>query len=337
MRPALHPRLVNGPFEDPCLYIQFLFQNHSILFDLGDIARISPRDVLKISHVFVSHTHMDHFVGFDRMLRLCLGRNKALNMYGPAGFLKHVEGKFSGYSWNLVAHYENSLVLNVTEIHEHRMVTRSYECKNQFIPMSPAIEKPFQAHIVECPGWKVSAAVLDHGIPCLAFSVTERFHVNIRKDCVEAMGLRVGPWISAFKQALFSENDPDAIFTMDGAGPSGKATGYPLGELCQKIAVVTPGRKITYVTDVAYNDANTEKIVNIAGNSDQLFIEAAFLETHHELAAQKYHLTAWQAGVLAAQAGVKRFTLFHHSPRYTGQEALLNAEAREAYRRLTVS
>ena len=330
MHPTLHPRLLNSPFEDPCLYIQFLFENYSILFDLGDIARLPSRDILKISHIFVSHTHMDHFLGFDRVLRLCLGRDKVLHLYGPAGFLKNVEGKLSGYSWNLVTHYNKSLILNVTEIHHHRMITRSYDCKNRFIPIEPSTEKPFQVDVVHRPGWTVSATVLDHGIPCLAFSIAEKFHINIKKDRIEALGLTVGPWITAFKQAILSGKDSNSIFRIDDHRQPGIFFSYPLGKLCQNIASITPGQKITYITDVAYNDANAEKIVNIARNSDQLFIEAAFMEIHRDLAAQKYHLTACQAGTLAAMARAKHFTIFHHSPRYVGQEALLNTEAHRA-------
>jgi len=89
MRLSFHPRLVNGPFDDPGLFIPFQFQNRAVIFDLGDINRLTPKDILKISHVFVSHTHMDHFIGFDRLLRLSLGREKNLALYGPPGFLEN--------------------------------------------------------------------------------------------------------------------------------------------------------------------------------------------------------------------------------------------------------
>jgi ribonuclease Z len=83
---------------------------------------------------------------------------------------------------------------------------------------------------------------------------------------------------------------------------------------------------------VAYSRSNPEKIVAFARDSDHLFIEAAFLEKHRDIAAEKGHLTAWQAGTLAAKAGVKQLTPFHFSPRYTGEAHLLYQEAMDAYR-----
>lgn len=336
MRPSLHPRLVNGPYDDPGLFIGFLFEKRSILFDLGEIACLSSKDVLKTTHIFVSHTHMDHFSGFDRLLRIFLGRNKILSLFGPQGFIKNVEGKLSGYSWNLVNSYENSFSLRITEICPDHMLTRQYSCQNRFLPdASFAEEKPYNPVLVEEPGWMISATILDHGIPCLAFSIKEKFHVNIKKDRVEALGLEVGPWIMSFKQALFSGDDPESVFQVFYPGCSDKKRLYKLGELSKEIAIISPGQKITYITDAIYSKSNIEKMVALAMESDHLFIEAAFLEEHSHLAENKYHLTAWQAGSIAAMAGVRDFTLFHYSPRYTGQEELLLGEARRAYHSFT--
>ena len=116
MRPMLHPMLVNGRTGDPALYVETLFERRAILFDLGDIAALSPRKVQRLEHVFVSHAHIDHFVGFDRLLRLLVGREKTIRLYGPEGFIDNVHHKLRAYRWNLVDRYLSDLSFVVTEI-----------------------------------------------------------------------------------------------------------------------------------------------------------------------------------------------------------------------------
>lgn len=45
---------------------------------------------------------MDHFAGFDRLLRVCLHRTMPLHLIGPAGFADRVEHKLSAYTLNLL-------------------------------------------------------------------------------------------------------------------------------------------------------------------------------------------------------------------------------------------
>jgi ribonuclease Z len=329
MRPRFHPRLINGPLEDPGLYIPFLFENRAIIFDLGDALPLSARELLKISHAFITHTHVDHFIGFDRVLRISLGREKNLHLFGPPGFFKNVEGKLAAYSWNLVKNYQYRLGLHLTEVHRDYLLTREYLCQNEFIPTKKADRKPFKDVIYEEPAFKISVAILDHNIPCLGFAIKERFHVNIHKDQLAALGLETGPWLTGFKQALYEGRDSESEFEINRGG--GQSQRFRLGDLAEQIALITQGQKIAYVADVAYSPKNQKKIISLAKNADHLFIEAAFLEVHKDIAAEKHHLTARQAGTLAAKSGAKQFTIFHFSPRYADQEHLLQEEAREAY------
>ena len=126
MRPSFHPRLINDPFSDPGLFIPCLFERRALLFDLGDLSNLSARDLLKVSHVFVTHTHMDHFIGFDTLLRLLLGRDKEIHIFGPSSFMKKVEAKLSAYTWNLIENYANILSINVTEISGGKGFMRRY-------------------------------------------------------------------------------------------------------------------------------------------------------------------------------------------------------------------
>jgi ribonuclease Z len=102
--------------------------------------------------------------------------------------------------------------------------------------------------------------------------------------------------------------------------------------LTARIAIITPGQKVSYVVDAGYTEKNAELILTHIEHADHLFIESAFMDKHRDIARQKNHLTARQAGTLAGLAQVKQFTPFHFSPRYTDRGHLLEAEARTAYK-----
>ena len=333
MRPSFQPRLINDPFSDPGLFILFPFQKRALMFDLGDLSSLAPKDLVKVTHVFVTHTHMDHFIGFDTLLRLFLGREKTLHLYGPGDFFKHVEGKLSGYTWNLVDEFENNFMLEVNEVHPSEIITKNYVCKDRFESRKPASNRAFSGTLLEEPSFKIQAALLDHRIPCLGLALTEDFYVNIIKEGLKELGLPVGPWLNRFKAAIHQEADPetDFVVTWEEKGRVIKEKGFRMEELTEKIARISPGQKIAYVTDVLGSDVNAKNIIELAESANTLFIEAAFLDRDKEIARRKWHLTAKEAGNLAGKAGVKDLKLFHFSPRYQGRAAALEREARKAF------
>jgi ribonuclease Z len=67
----------------------------------------------------------------------------------------------------------------------------------------------------------------------------------------------------------------------------------------------------------------------LAADCDLLVIESTFLATESALAEEHGHLTAGQAGEVAAQAGVRHLVLTHFSQRY-GDPGAFAAEARAA-------
>lgn len=338
MAPRFHPRLVNGPYGDPALYIAFAHEKRALLFDLGDLSRLPPRDILKISHCFVSHTHMDHFCGFDYLLRICLGREKELHLFGPEGFLDNLEGKLRGYNWNLAHRYRYPFRLIASEITPNLMKTRRFACRDRFVPPT-AMDTygPFHGILLKEPSLRVEARILDHGIPCLGFCLVAPVHINIDKVALDQIGLTTGSWLKTLKDALYQGHDPNTMIAAPPLDPQAKPHLFRLAELEQTIMRRSPGQKIGYITDVAGHGDNRRTIIDLIHQADHLFIESAFGSSDRHLAAAKHHLTAEQAGEIAARAGAQRYTLFHFSPRYGEEGHAMEAEAKDAFRRITAA
>lgn len=328
------PALVNDPFDDPGLYVDLVFERRALLFDLGDLGRLAPRKLLRLSDVFVTHRHMDHFAGFDQLLRRLLGREKTLDVYGPAGLIDAVEHKLRAYSWNLIECYEGNLVFRVTELDEAgRLTSAQFSGRARFERSDGETRQSDDGLLLREPGLEVRATTIDHGVPVLAFALQERAQINVWRNKLEAMGLCVGPWLRAFKEATLRGAPDDASIDVAWRRDrqSEKPAALPLGLLKNEIMKITSGRKIAYVVDCSFTDANIEGVVRLAKGADVLFIEATFLEAEAALAARRRHLTARQAGTLARLAGAKRLVTLHYSPRYKGQGCRIDEEAREAF------
>ena len=319
-------QLVNDPFGDPALLVGLRWARRALLFDLGDLTRASPTDLLKVTQVFVSHTHIDHFIGFDHLLRTVLGRDRALHVFGPPGLAANVAGKLAGYTWNLVEDY--TLAFEVHEVHPDRVVATRFEAPRRWAPHHAAV-RPFAGTLVAEPHFTVEAAGLDHRIPSLAYALSERFHINVLAGQVEAMGLAVGRWLADVKRLIWAgapDEKPVKARQADGTGRT-----FPLGELRERLVTVSRGQKVAYVADAIYSAPNIERIVGLAKGADLFYCEAAFLDRDVQRSRDRYHLTARQAGALARAAGAQRLIIFHHSPRYREAPGALDAEARAAF------
>jgi ribonuclease Z len=334
MKPLFHPVLVNGPFGDPATYVDFLFEKRAMLFDLGDIHGLAPRKILRLSDVFVSHAHMDHFMGFDWLVRICLGRERTLRLFGPAGFLAQVEHRLAGYTWNLVENYDTDFTLDVTEVLSDAEARQArFCCKGAFRREGERELALAGGVLLDDEVFQVRCAILDHKTPCLGFALEERRHVNVWKTRLSELGLPTGPWLQDLKRAVFAgrpDDTPCRAWWRDHEGLHEVVT--PLGTLKEKVLRIGPGQKFAYVTDVLYHPENAARIVELVRGADILFIETAFATEHSERAGAKYHLTAHQAGTLARLAGVRSLVPFHFSPLYHDGGDVLRAELELAFR-----
>jgi ribonuclease Z len=266
MQPNLHPRLVNGRFGDPALFVENLHRREALLFDAGDLSALSARDLLRVTHLFISHMHMDHFIGFDALLRVNVGREKAVRVLGPPRMIDRLGHKLQGYEWDLVERYATDLHFQAVEIGgtgpetaARFSFTRRFECEAAGVP----------ADWEEAAGLTVETALLEHHGPCLSFAGSESAHVNVWKSRLDERGLATGQWLQRLKSAVIAGKDDDEPIEL----PDGLAR--PLGEL-RDLVTVTRGQKIAYVTDVADTPSNRSAIVQLARGADLLFIESRF-------------------------------------------------------------
>ncbi len=326
MRSAFQARLINGVWGDPGICIDLKFQRRALLFDIGDVTVLSTRVLLRVSDVFVSHTHMDHFAGFDHLLRVCLGRATGVRMYGPPRFISQVEHKLSAYTWNLVQNYEADFVIEAAELHPAGIVERArFRSREQFRREPLPGSQARGGVLLEDEQFRVRAVALEHhDITSLAFSFEETTHINVWKSRLEARGLPSGPWLTELKQRVRAgEPDDTPIRVRWRTREGSRERTFALGELKRDVLEFVPGQKVCYVTDVSGHQRNRERLQELIQDADLLFIETVFLHEDRELAARKAHLTTSQAGEIARAAGVRHAETFHFSARYRdlGEEA----------------
>lgn len=299
-------------------------------FDLGRLDRFPAAEILKLTHVFVSHTHIDHFIGFDRLIRLFLARDATVSLWGPPGIIGNVAGKLAGYTWNLVDGYP--FVLNVHEVSPEKITSARMRATAAF-----AVEEqgttPFTGLLYEDETLTVHAAILDHRIPCLGFAAAEKAHLNVRTDELERLGIPPGRWLNEVKLAMRAgEADDTTIIAHWRDGDSQREQALRLGDLRDRLVVETAGQRLAYVVDTIFSRSNMEKIAALAHGADVFYCESLFLDSDRDQASKRHHLTARQAGTLARHAGAKRLEVFHFSPRYDGHPEWLYNEAAATFR-----
>ena len=336
MNPSFSSYLVNDCFGDPGLYVEVRWSKRALLFDLGQNDVLGSSRLLRANDLFVSHTHMDHFIGFDAVVRIALGRGKKLRLYGPPGLIDNVHGKLRGYTWNLVDGYP--LMIEVREFDRAEVRLATFHAANGFTLSTPTIH-PLVVHphtglftVLEDPMFTVKAVALNHRIPSFAYALEEQFHINVNKQKLHEAGLPVGGWLRDVKQYVWAGKPDDFRFTALLFDEHRQVEQeFVLGDVRNRFLTISRGQKLAYVVDARFDEANEARIVALAAHADLFYCESPYLDAEAEKARDRYHLTARQAGIMARKAQVRDLIVFHFSPRYTGQGEAIEQEAHDAF------
>ncbi len=256
-----------------------------------------------------------------------LGSTAPLRIFGPSNIIECVAGKLKGYAWNLISNYP--LNIEAYGITGDMIRHVGFQAKDGFAPREyPTVKKPLDGTVSRNDYFKIKAAVLEHDIESIGWSLEEDFHINIDKSRLSAMGLEPGPWLTEFKKRIRAGWPEDALFSIS-AGQH--KTEMELGELKGRIAMITRGQKVSYVMDSSPTAENIQKIIALASGSDALYLEAYFLDEDMERARERNHLTAGLAGRIAREAGVKNLHIMHYSPKYRHNAEAIAGEASENF------
>jgi ribonuclease Z len=298
--------LVNGVFGDPLLRLELIHRRRSLLFDLGDPGRMSARVAHQVSDVFFSHTHADHIGGFLWFLRSRIGGLPPCRLYGPAGLAAQIAGMVGGILWDRIE--DRAPRFEVREWQGdhircfHIEAGQGGEQRLDDLPLCDGV-------LWQEPGFRVRAVQLDHNTPVLAFAWESSLQLKVRRERLDALGLKHGQWLQVLKQAVTDARLDAVMATPDGVE-------WRVGELCEQLLLVQPGQKLVYATDFADTPANRETLVALARGAHSLFCEAPFTVAQAEQAARTQHLTTRACAEIANAAAVQHLHPFHFSKRY---------------------
>jgi ribonuclease Z len=305
---AVDMALLNGVFGDPLLHLRLRHLRRSLFFDLGDASRLPARTAHQVTDIFISHAHMDHISGFLWLLRSRLGDYPTCRLYGPPGLAQHIYGFLQGILWDRIAdrgpHFE------VLELHGGHLKHFQLQAGSdtQVVLGESIVSDDI---LLKEAGFCVKGITLDHhGTQVMAYALQPDIQVNIRKDRLRARKLSPGPWLNVLKQHILMNNDTGLVQLPDNTAASA-------GDLAQDLAIITPGKKLAYATDLADTADNRQRLTTLAHHAHTFFCEAPFLEAEVAHATRNGHLTTRACGEIAFAANVSHLVPFHFSRRYS--------------------
>jgi len=152
------------------------------------------------------------------------------------------------------------------------------------------------AMLGEVAGCQLSARPLAHRVPAIGFRLAEPDGRRMLPHRLAAAGVS-GP-------------DVGLLARQGWLDVAGRRVGLA------EVSEPRPGQRFAFIMDTGLCAA----VFTLADGADLLVCEATFLGEHTALAAEYGHLTAAQAGQIAAEAGARTLVLTHFSQRYAHQD-----------------
>ncbi|MFO0878882.1 MAG: MBL fold metallo-hydrolase [Gemmataceae bacterium] len=315
-------RLVNGSTGDPVLFVSFPGRQSALLFDGGDNGPLSLDQLEEVEALFLTHHHVDHFIGLDRLVRANFLSSRTLSVFGPEGTIRRIHQRLSAYVY---PRFDSAkLVLRVYDLSPGKAVWADLACEKEFAPTAPQEISLAWPRIYANDDVEVEACFTDHTIPGLAYALVEKpgYHPDPRK--LQNGLLRPGKWVAEALGRLRARAKMAEMILIDGIQ-------MPLGWLKDRFFGRSAGARIAFIVDTFYSERVGPDLVQLARKARRLYCDSYYSSAHAKQAGIHRHMLAAQAGELARLAEVEDLVLVHFSPRYAGRYHTLIEEARASF------
>jgi ribonuclease Z len=149
--------------------------------------------------------------------------------------------------------------------------------------------------VVEGAAFRLEARALSHSVPTVGYRLAEPDGRRMLPDRLAAFGI-AGPDVGRLQRA-------------------GRLSVAGRTVTLEQVSEPRPGQRFAFIMDTRLCDAAFE----LAEQADMLVCESTFANAEAALARDYGHLTAGQAGQIAARARVRRLVLTHFSQRYESE------------------
>jgi ribonuclease Z len=313
---TLEPTIFSGLLDDPVLYLFIRPLGRGILLDCGRIHHLAKRVMKSLSALFISHAHMDHFMGIDTFIRSVHVSPRTVDIYGPPGLTDKFACKLAGYDWNLTE--PNWCSFRVHEIFDGRIESALFPGPEGFIRRNMATTSRPDPVIYSNQHIAVESIECDHKIPSLAYKITECPSFQVDEEKLLQAGLVKGNWLRTLQKNLFGtrqRTEPLKVLWQRKEGVVEEAVEDQEG-LYERIRGSRPEASIGYLTDLHFSKKNIEKIFKLMQGITVLVCECSFLKQEKEKARVSAHLCTDDVNYLIDKLRPEFFLPMHLSKSY---------------------
>ncbi|HOP40354.1 MAG TPA: MBL fold metallo-hydrolase [Geobacteraceae bacterium] len=312
----IEPALFSGLLDDPVLHLAIRPMGKGILLDCGRIQHLAKRVLKSLTALFISHAHMDHFMGIDTFIRGIHVSPKTADIFGPPGMATKIAHKLAGYDWNLAN--ESWCSFRVHDVYDDRIELSFFPGPEGFIRRKGET-RPRPDRIIYCNQHiMVESETCDHKIPSLMYKVSELPSFQVDEKKLLQAGMVRGDWLRTLKKHFYGknrENEPLRVLRRKGTDTIEELVQYP-EVLYEKIRGERKEASIGYLTDIGFTKENREKIENLMEGVTLLVCECSFLKEDEEKARISAHLCTSDVNILIDRIRPAFFLPIHLSKSY---------------------